>query len=48
MSYMEYVPCYRCNSTGYLFLGGSHLDEENYEECPDCNGLGEIEEEYDE
>ncbi|OQB10757.1 MAG: hypothetical protein BWY21_00045 [Parcubacteria group bacterium ADurb.Bin216] len=32
--------CNECDGTGSIFLGGSTLDENNYDECPACHGKG--------
>jgi len=36
----EYVKCKYCDGTGSIFCGGSTLDEDCYDECPDCHGRG--------
>ena len=35
-----YSICEECCGTGYKHIGGSPLSEDNYEECPTCNGTG--------
>lgn len=39
--------CKECKGTGSIHLGGSTLDENNYEECPQCHGRGGYFEEED-
>jgi DnaJ-class molecular chaperone len=40
------MECPVCEGKGYNYKGeGSFLDEESYEECEYCLGIGEVEEE---
>jgi DnaJ-class molecular chaperone len=33
--------CDECQGTGSIYVGpGSHLDEQAYDECPQCHGRG--------
>lgn len=32
--------CDECQGTGSVYLGGSTLDENNYDEYPQCHGRG--------
>lgn len=46
---MNIVPCTNCGGTGFLYLGPFDVDpnsEDNYEACPECDGLGELDIEY--
>jgi DnaJ-class molecular chaperone len=43
-SWVNFVTCPRCDGNGFIrtgVLGPEHLH--NAPDCPDCNGMGEIE-----
>ena len=35
--------CYNCDGTGYILVGPNAMDEDDYEECVQCLGTGEQE-----
>lgn len=46
-TYYEYETCGRCSGTGEIDYGDDEQGNPMIEECSDCLGCGEIQEEYD-
>lgn len=45
---MSTILCQNCGGTGYIYIGeGSTLDENNYDNCPICDGYGVVNEDED-